>query len=104
MVVPGRLPSVGSVDAREDDHGNGSDAVAKHGQRLLSARPRASFATLFAVIGAPTRTSLLGCGFVSVRHLDQWRRDGLIRSVQIGARTHRYHPDDVAEFVRRRRG
>ena len=41
---------------------------------------------------------------VSVWHLDQLRRDGLIRSVQIGARTHRYHPDDVAEFVRRRRG
>jgi excisionase family DNA binding protein len=41
---------------------------------------------------------------VSVWHLDQLRRDGLIRSVQVGARTHRYHPDDVAEFVRRRRG
>jgi excisionase family DNA binding protein len=41
---------------------------------------------------------------VSVWHLDQLRRDGLIRSVHVGARTHRYHPDDVAEFVRRRRG
>lgn len=41
---------------------------------------------------------------VSVWHLDQLRRDGLIKSVHVGARTHRYHPDDVAEFVRRRRG
>ena len=41
---------------------------------------------------------------VSVWHLDQLRRDGLIKSVHVGSRTHRYHPDDVAEFVRRRRG
>jgi hypothetical protein len=41
---------------------------------------------------------------VSVWHLDQLRRNGLIRSFYAGARTHRYHPDDVAEFVRRRLG
>lgn len=41
---------------------------------------------------------------VSVWHLDQLRRDGLIKSVHVGARTHRYHPDDVAEFIRKRRG
>jgi hypothetical protein len=41
---------------------------------------------------------------VSVWHLDQLRRDGLIKSVHVGSRTHRYHPDDVADFVRRRRG
>lgn len=41
---------------------------------------------------------------ISTWHLDQLRRDGLIRSVQVGSRSHRYHPDDVQDFVRRRRG
>jgi predicted site-specific integrase-resolvase len=41
---------------------------------------------------------------ISVWHLDQLRRDGLIKSVHVGSRTHRYHPNDVAEFVRNRRG
>src|SRR4051794_28170613 len=43
--------------------------VATHSQSTvsawLSAMPRASLATLFAVSGAPTRSSLVGCGFGS---------------------------------------
>ena len=35
VVVPGRLPSMGSVDTWKDDHGNRSNALAEHGQRLV---------------------------------------------------------------------
>ncbi|WP_392507522.1 helix-turn-helix transcriptional regulator [Naumannella halotolerans] len=41
---------------------------------------------------------------ISVWHLDSLRRDGLIKAVQVGARSYRYHHDDVVDFVRRRRG
>ncbi|MGV8909316.1 MAG: helix-turn-helix transcriptional regulator [Propionicimonas sp.] len=41
---------------------------------------------------------------ISVWQVDELRRTGLLRSVSVGSRTHRYHPDDVTEFVRRRRG
>lgn len=65
MVVPCGSTSVSSVDARKDDHGYGGDAFAEDGQCLVSAMPRASLAMLFAVVGAPTRTSLLGWGLGS---------------------------------------
>ena len=35
MVVPGRLPSMSGVHARENDHGHGGDAFAEHGERLV---------------------------------------------------------------------
>lgn len=41
---------------------------------------------------------------ISVWHLDDLRRRGLIKAVQVGQRSHRYHPADVAEFIRCRRG
>lgn len=41
---------------------------------------------------------------ISVWHLDDLRRRGLIKAIQVGQRSHRYHPADVAEFIRRRRG
>lgn len=41
---------------------------------------------------------------ISVWHLDDLRRRGLIKAIQVGQRSHRYHPADVAEFIRCRRG
>lgn len=65
MVGPCGLAGVGCFDARKDDHAYGRDAFAEYCQRLVVRDAKASLATLFAVIGAPTKTSLLGCGLGS---------------------------------------
>jgi TrwC relaxase len=52
----------------------------------LSAMPRASLATLFAVIGVPTRTSLLGCGCGSCGSLGVDRTGSPVRVSSRGPR------------------
>lgn len=41
---------------------------------------------------------------VSSWQVGELRRQGLLRSVAVGGRSHRYHPDDVRDFILRRRG
>lgn len=41
---------------------------------------------------------------VSSWQVDDLRRQGLLHSVAVGSRSHRYHPDDVRDFILRRRG
>ena len=56
---------------------------------------------LVRLLRAREVAELLG---VSAWQVDALRRQGVLRSVSVGSRTHRYHPQDVREFVRRRRG
>lgn len=41
---------------------------------------------------------------VSSWQVGELRRQGVLRSVAVGDRSHRYHPDDVRDFILRRRG
>ena len=41
---------------------------------------------------------------VSMWQVDELRRQGVLRSIAVGCRSHRYHPDDVRDFILRRRG
>lgn len=40
---------------------------------------------------------------VSRWHVDGLGRSGELASVLVGSRSRRYHPDDVADFIRRKR-
>lgn len=41
---------------------------------------------------------------VSAWQVDELRRQDLLKSVAVGQRSYRYMPEDVMEFIRRRRG
>jgi excisionase family DNA binding protein len=56
--------------------------------------------TLVQLLTAKQVAALMG---ISVWYVDTLARTGELGSIKVGSRSRRYHPDDIAKFVERKR-